>query len=76
VDGDCKLASGASAIEAKNFSYTCVSAATTFTITATGLATQGMTGYEYTINQAGAKTSKAGGTTGTGCWLTSKGGSC
>ncbi len=76
VDSNCKLTSGVSAIEAKYFSYACTSAATTFTITASGLSGQGMSDYEYTINQAGVKTSKAGGTTGTGCWLTAKGGSC
>jgi type IV pilus assembly protein PilE len=76
VDGDCKLASGVSAIETKYFTYACTSAATTFSITATGVSGQGMSNYEYTINEAGAKTSKAGGTTGTGCWLIAKGTSC
>jgi len=50
---------------------------TTFTITATGLSGKGMSGYIYTINQSGEKTS----TTPTAaaaqnCWLLSKDHTC
>lgn len=61
----------------ESFTITCVDAATTFTITATG---QGqMTGFEFTINQAGVKTATLGTAWGGGsynCWISSKGGAC
>lgn len=50
--------------------------ATTYTITATGVAANGMSGYSYTIDQSNAKTSNAGGTVGADCWLNKHGGSC
>ena len=52
-------------------------AAATFLITATGKGS--MTGFVYTINQAGVKTSTLGSRWGGGsynCWITSKGGTC
>ena len=46
---------------------------TTFTITATGLSGKGMSGYTYTINQSGDKTSTTpAATTPQNCWLQSK----
>ena len=46
---------------------------TTFTITATGLSAKGMSGYTYTINQSGDKTSTTpAATTPQNCWLQSK----
>lgn len=60
-----------------NFAITCEDAAATFTITATGSGS--MTGFKYTINQDGAKTSKLGarwGSTSSNCWASSKGGAC
>ena len=46
---------------------------TTFTITATGLSGKGMSGYTYTINQSGDKTSTPPAvTTPRNCWLQSK----
>jgi len=60
----------------KFFAYTCsAQSATAFTLVADPLATD-MAGFQFTINQAGLKTSKFGGTTGSTCWLTSKGGTC
>lgn len=77
VDAACKLVStGTSAVTAKYFSYACTSDATTFSITATGASAQNMSGYLYTVNETGAKTSKAGGSLQTGCWVTTKAGSC
>lgn len=47
---------------------------TSFTITATGSSTKGMTGYTYTIDQAGEKTSKTPSVSATqSCWLMTKG---
>lgn len=50
--------------------------AATYTITASPATGSGMTGYQYTIDQNNGKTSVAGGTTGTTCWLDKQGGSC
>jgi type IV pilus assembly protein PilE len=47
--------------------------ATTYTLTATGSSAGGMSGYSYTINQNGEKTSTTPSRTGThNCWLMSK----
>ena len=47
---------------------------TTFTMTATGKSANGMSGYVYTINQSGEKTSKTPAVSATqSCWLLSKG---
>ena len=63
---------------AVNFGYACAAApdALTYTINATGVAGKGMTGFAFSVNQDNAKTSTFDGTTGAGCWLTSKTGSC
>lgn len=71
VGGPCPAAG-------KSFTYACVLAASTYTITATGVAAQGMTGFSYGVNQNNAKTSTYDGVTPSPntCWVTSKGGSC
>lgn len=58
----------------KHFEYACESDATTYTLTATG--TGDMSDFSFDVNQANVKNSTYDGGTGTGCWLTSKGGSC
>lgn len=58
------------------YAFTVVPTATTYEITATGVAAQGMSGYIYTIDQSNAKTSDANGTIGADCWLTKHGGTC
>lgn len=58
------------------YAFTNGPTATEYTITATGVAGQDMSNYSYTINQANAKSSVAGGTVGATCWLEKKGGSC
>ncbi|HOY86378.1 MAG TPA: type IV pilin protein [Methylotenera sp.] len=61
----------------KNFTYSCTTqTATAYTLNAAGNAAQDMGSFEFTLNQANARTSKFDGTTGATCWLTSKGGSC
>lgn len=76
VDGTCNLVSnGSPAINAENFTYACASDADTFTITATGSAAKGMTGFSYTINQNNQRTSTTPSGSGN-CWLMSKGASC
>ncbi len=55
------------------FTITCASDDTTYTITATG--TDNMAGFVYTINEADTRTTA--GPWGTGnCWITRKGDSC
>ncbi|OIR04949.1 fimbrial protein precursor [mine drainage metagenome] len=68
VGGPCPVAG-------KYFTYACTSDATTFTIKATN-STSDMSGFAFSIDQSNAKTSTYDGTTGTGCWLTSKSGTC
>lgn len=63
----------------KYFTYGCAlgGGGQAYTITATGAAAQGMTGYTYTINESNAKTSTVPGMSGTQpCWITRKGDSC
>lgn len=60
----------------KYFTYTCVSDADTYTLTATGVVAQGMNGYIYTVNQDNQKATvrfdnQAVAAT---CWMTKKGG--
>lgn len=65
---------------ARAFAYSCPTlTVTAFTARALGNASEGMTGFDYTINQSNAKTtvSVAAGWTLTGaCWVTKKDGSC
>lgn len=60
------------------FNFTCPNpTATTYTLTATGKSS--MTGFTYTIDQAGVRqttASQTGWGTSTTCWVTSKGGGC
>jgi type IV pilus assembly protein PilE len=63
------------------FTFSCVSTATTFTLTATGRGS--MIGFIYTINQANQKTSDLSASpfgswamTSSTCWITGKGGVC
>jgi type IV pilus assembly protein PilE len=66
----------------KYFTFTCPApTATTYTIKATGIATQGTGGLEYTIDQSNGKASnitKSGWSNPSPntCWATKKGGSC
>ena len=68
----------APAVGAANFTYACAAAptATAYTLVATGVAAQGMTGFAFSVDQNNAKTSTFNGTEGDRCWLTRYGGSC
>jgi type IV pilus assembly protein PilE len=62
------------------FTLTCAGAVATYTITANGTG-QGMTGFTYTIDNTGAKTttavpSAAWGSPPIACWVVRKGGDC
>lgn len=62
------------------FTYSCRGTATTFVITATGVAAEGMGGFVYTIDQSNVKSSTFTGLSGwnnsTSCWVIKKGESC
>lgn len=68
------------------FTFTCPTlSATAFTVTATGVAGQGMGGFVYTVNQsnvqattitASSAAATAGWTGNAACWVTRKGGLC
>ncbi|MBL8541057.1 MAG: type IV pilin protein [Burkholderiales bacterium] len=63
----------------KSFAYACTLAASTYTVTATGNAAQGMSGFVFTINQDGtrATTGVPTGWSNPGtCWVMRKDGSC
>jgi type IV pilus assembly protein PilE len=61
----------------KYFTYTCaVQTATTYTLNAAGKSSEDMGGFNFTVDQANAKTSTYDGATGGTCWLTNKNGSC
>lgn len=63
--------------EARYFDYTLENqTATTYTLKATGQSAQGMDGFEFTVDQDNAKTSRYDGTVGASCWLTSDAGHC
>ncbi|MCL2309595.1 MAG: prepilin-type N-terminal cleavage/methylation domain-containing protein [Proteobacteria bacterium] len=60
-----------------NFTLSCVSTATTYTLTATGIGS--MAGFVYTVNQANVRTSPLtapGWTPSTSCWVLKKDGHC
>jgi len=68
------------------FTYACDDGAggavaqNTFRCTATGVASEGMSGFEYTVNQANVRsstfTSRPGWNNSTTCWVSKKGESC
>jgi type IV pilus assembly protein PilE len=64
----------------KYFAVTCALTPTTYTITATGNATGGMSGFVYTLDQSNNRrtTGLPSGWSGTGnpCWVTKKSGDC
>ncbi len=77
----CATGSIAAAPTGRYFTYACSNeSATTYTITATGVAAQGTDGFVFTINQANArgtttvKTGWAG--AASSCWVTNKAGGC
>ena len=64
----------------KYFTYTCPTlTATTYTVQATGVAAQGMSGFTYTVNQNNARVTVSvptGWVAATNCWTLKKDGSC
>jgi len=78
--GACAAGTVAPTPTGRYFTYACSNlAATTYTVTATGVASQGMDGFVYTINQANARATTGvptGWATNSNCWVTKKGGVC
>jgi type IV pilus assembly protein PilE len=64
----------------RSFDIACVAgSATTYTLTATGRAAKGMSGFTFTVNQANARATTAvpsGWTTSATCWVVRKNGDC
>jgi len=65
----------------KQFTYTCTNlGAGTYTVTATGVGTEGMGAFAYTINEQNVRGSTVTGLSGWSgngtCWVTKKGGVC
>lgn len=62
------------------FTYSCTKTATTYSCTATGVANQGMTGFQYSINESNTRQSTFTGLTGWSdsgtCWVSRKGETC
>lgn len=58
----------------ENFTYACVTGATTYTITATG--TGSVFDFSYDINETNTKTSATRWGSSATCWVVNKGGAC
>jgi type IV pilus assembly protein PilE len=77
ASGGCGVAPSSSATDA--FVVQCEATATTFTVTATGIAAKGMASFAYAIDQSGAKSTvsvPSGWIRTTGCWTIRQDGSC
>lgn len=80
--GGCAGAGGIKAVVQANvrtFTFTCpTETATTYALTATGVAAEGMNGFVYTLDQSNvqATTGTSWGKTSATCWVTRKDGSC
>lgn len=81
--GSTASACGVAMPTGKYFTYTCnwgsVATNQGYTVTATGAAGQGISGFVYTIDQSNTRTTTGTGTwgkTSSSCWVTRKDGSC
>ncbi|MFJ7567431.1 type IV pilin protein [Herminiimonas sp. NPDC097707] len=78
VDAACATAAGA-VVSGKYFTFACATDAATpnvYTITATGVASQGMDGYKYSLDQNNTKKSTVPPGAEVNCWLTKRGDAC
>ncbi len=79
VDGACAPIGNAAPLfgDSKYFTFTCTGMdATNYVITADGVSGQGMSGYQYTINQSNVKSSTIPGSSQVACWVTKPGETC
>ena len=74
---------GVAAPNSKYFTYVCapgLAPSQTYTITATGLANEGLTNFVYTLNESNVRATTTVGTgwsgAGSACWVRRKDGSC
>jgi type IV pilus assembly protein PilE len=76
--GACVAGTVAPPIVAGNFTYACALADQSYTITATGVAAQGTTGFTFTIDQSNIRTSAGPAAWGasTTCWIRNKNSIC
>ena len=82
--GVCNVVGGNTPTATTYFTYTCAAAAQTYLITAIGIPAKGLSGFNFTIDQANAKTTvitaatpaATAGWTGAACWVQKKGGVC
>lgn len=79
--GACTAGTVAPPINGKYFDYNCEIAADgqTYLIRATGKSTEGMGGFEFTIDQSNARatvSAPSGWTVQPNCWIRNKGGEC
>ena len=78
--GYCASPGGTARVQptVKAFALTCAEAVSTYTITATGVAAEGMSGFTYTIDNTGAKasTGPSGWAGNASCWAVRKSGEC
>ncbi len=78
--GACTAGTIAPLPTGRYFAYDCgAPTTTTYTITATGVASQGTGGFVFTLNQANARATTGvptGWTTNSTCWVNNKGGTC
>lgn len=78
-EGACVAGTAAPLPAGKYFTYACVLGATTYTVTATGIAAQGTGGFVYSVNEANTRrttAAPAGYNTSATCWITKKGEVC
>lgn len=79
VNANCARSDGSLVISGRHFTYACAAEAgppATYSITATGVATEGMSGYIYSINQSNARTSTVPPGAEVNCWVFKRGETC
>jgi type IV pilus assembly protein PilE len=77
--GNCGVAAPATAGSADSFVVACAATTKSYRVTATGIAAKGMTGFAYTIDEAGTRVTLSlptGWSRATDCWTVRPDGSC
>jgi type IV pilus assembly protein PilE len=77
--GNCGVAPPATAGSADSFAMACAATSKSYLVTATGIAAKGMTGFAYTIDEAGTRITSSvpkGWSRTTDCWTVRPDGSC
>jgi type IV pilus assembly protein PilE len=77
--GNCGIAPPATAGPSDSFGVACAATSKSYTVTATGIAAKGMTGFAYAIDEAGARVTLSvpkGWSRTPDCWTVRPDGSC